>query len=39
MTIPPDYDRPPVFRRWSSWYAIVLGLLVVQIIIYYVITV
>jgi hypothetical protein len=39
MTIPPDNDRPPVFRQWSAWYAIVLGLLVVQIIAYYLITV
>jgi hypothetical protein len=32
-------DRPPVFRRWSAWYAIVLGLLVLQIVAYYLITV
>jgi hypothetical protein len=37
MTLPEE-DRPPLFRRWSAWYAIVLGLLIAQIIAYYLIT-
>jgi len=34
----PEEDRPPVFRRWSSWYAVVLGLLILQIVAFYLIT-
>jgi len=33
-----DEDRPPLFKRWSAWYAIVLALLVAQIIGFYLIT-
>lgn len=31
-------ERPPVFKRWRTWYALVLGALIIQIIIYLVIT-
>jgi hypothetical protein len=31
-------ERPPVFKQWRTWYALVLGALIIQIIIYLVIT-
>lgn len=31
-------ERPPVFKKWSGWYWLVLIVLVVQIIIYTLIT-
>jgi hypothetical protein len=34
----PDEDRPPVFKSWSAWYAIVVALLIAQIIAFYMIT-
>jgi len=32
-------EKVPVFRSWRRWYILVLGVLVVQIILYYLITV
>lgn len=37
MTLPED-EKPPLFRRWSTWYGLVLGLLLIQIIVYYLLT-
>jgi hypothetical protein len=31
-------DRPPLFKSWKGWYILVLGVLVVQVILYYWIT-
>jgi hypothetical protein len=31
-------DQPPVFKNWSSWYWLVLGITALQFIIYYFIT-
>ena len=33
-----DADKPPVFKSWTGWYALILAVLVVQVIIYYVLT-
>jgi hypothetical protein len=30
-----EKDNPPVFRSWRRWYALVLGALVAQIILYF----
>jgi hypothetical protein len=29
-----EQDQPPVFRRWSTWYWIIFLAMVVQVIIY-----
>jgi len=34
-----DPEKPPVFSTWKGWYLLVLGVLIVQIILYRVITV
>jgi hypothetical protein len=34
-----EEEKPPVFRKWSTWYWLLLGALVIQVIIYYLITV
>lgn len=34
----PEEGRPPVFKSWNTWYWLVLGLFVLQVIIYYFIT-
>jgi len=31
-------EKPPVFQSWKTWYTIVLGALVIQVIIYFIIT-
>lgn len=31
-------EKPPIFARWRTWYALVLGALVIQIIVYFIIT-
>ena len=31
-------EKPPVFSRWSGWYWLTMGALLIQIVIYYVIT-
>ncbi|WP_262899472.1 hypothetical protein [Chryseosolibacter histidini] len=28
-------DKPPVFASWRSWYTLVLGVLVIQMLLYY----
>jgi hypothetical protein len=33
-----DDQKPPLFKSWKSWYIIVLGVLVVQFILYVIIT-
>ncbi len=35
---PVDPEQPPVFKKWSGWYWLVMIVLVVQIIIYTVVT-
>jgi hypothetical protein len=32
-------EKPPVFKAWSGWYALILTVLVLQIIVYYLLTV
>jgi hypothetical protein len=34
-----DDQKPPLFPRWRSWYTLVLTALVIQIVLYYWITV
>ena len=34
-----DPQKPPLFNSWTGWYVLVLSVLVVQIIIYRVLTV
>ena len=34
-----DSQKPPLFSSWTGWYVLVLSVLVVQIIIYRVLTV
>jgi hypothetical protein len=34
-----DLEKPPVFKAWSGWYALILSVLVLQIILYYLLTV
>src|SRR5690606_19013382 len=34
----PEEGRPPVFKSWNTWYWLVLGLFILQVIIYYFIT-
>ncbi len=31
-------EKPPVFRRWSSWYWLVLIVMIIQLVIYSLIT-
>ena len=33
-----DSDKPPLFKSWTGWYVLILAVLVVQIIIYRVLT-
>lgn len=33
-----ESDKPPLFKSWTGWYVLVLAILVVQIIIYRLIT-
>lgn len=32
--VPIEEDRPPVFKRWRGWYLLVISVLVIQIILY-----
>lgn len=34
-----DSQKPPLFNSWTAWYILVLGVLVVQIVVYRVLTV
>lgn len=34
----PEQEKPPVFRRWSSWYWLVMLVMAVQLLVYLVIT-
>lgn len=31
---PTEEDRPPVFKSWKGWYWLVISVLVIQIIVY-----
>jgi hypothetical protein len=31
-------DKPPVFRSWTAWYILVLGALLLQVVLYLVMT-
>ena len=33
-----DDQKPPLFKTWNTWYVIVLTVLVVQVIVYTIIT-
>jgi hypothetical protein len=33
-----ENEKPPAFKSWSQWYWLVLGVLLLQIIIYYSLT-
>jgi hypothetical protein len=33
-----DNEKPPLFKSWSGWYTLVLSALVIQILVYYLIT-
>jgi hypothetical protein len=29
-----EHDKPPVFKSWNHWYALVIGALVLQVLVY-----
>ncbi len=31
-------EKPPLFESWNTWYKIVLGTMLIQVIIYFLIT-
>jgi hypothetical protein len=31
-------EKPPVFESWNSWYALVLGVMIVQVIFFFILT-
>lgn len=31
-------EKPPLFKSWTSWYALVIGALILQVIVYLFIT-
>lgn len=31
-------EKPPVFTSWRTWYWLVLGVMLVQVVIYFIIT-
>jgi hypothetical protein len=31
-------DKPPLFRSWKTWYKLVLLVMLIQVVIYYLIT-
>ncbi|WHZ08654.1 MAG: hypothetical protein OJF59_002408 [Cytophagales bacterium] len=31
-------DKPPLFNSWKTWYQLVMGALIIQVIIYFLIT-
>lgn len=33
-----ETEQVPLFKKWKTWYIVVMGVLVVQIIVYYLIT-
>jgi hypothetical protein len=34
----PDSETPPIFKKWKSWYWLLSVVLVIQIIVFYLIT-
>ncbi len=34
-----DFEKPPLFDSWTGWYVLILSVLVVQIILYRILTV
>jgi len=34
MSTAPDQENPPIFKKWSHWYWLLLAFLVVQIIVF-----
>jgi hypothetical protein len=33
-----DQEKIPVFKTWKQWYIVVLAILVIQIVLYYIVT-
>jgi hypothetical protein len=33
-----DEERAPLFKKWSNWYALVIGFLIVCIVLFYLLT-
>ncbi len=33
-----DTEKPPLFKSWTGWYVLILSVLVVQIILYQILT-
>lgn len=31
-------EKPPLFQTWNAWYRLILGVMLAQVIIYYLIT-
>jgi hypothetical protein len=31
-------DQPPLFRSWNSWYKLVLAIMLIQVVVYFLIT-
>jgi len=36
--MPEDTDKPPLLRSWSDWYLLVLGFLLLQVVLYTLLT-
>ncbi len=34
-----DPEKPPLFKSWNGWYVMILSVLVVQIVVYYLLTI
>ena len=33
-----EHERPPIFKSWDHWYAIVLGFMILQVVLYLILT-
>lgn len=33
-----DPEKPPLFKSWAGWYVLILSVLVLQIILYHILT-
>jgi hypothetical protein len=33
-----EIEKPPVFKRWSSWYVLVMVVMVLQLVAYFLLT-
>lgn len=33
-----DTEKPPLFKSWTGWYVLILSVLILQIILYHILT-